>query len=144
MVWFEYVLDALHGDPTEDTSSPKTPNTPSTPTIDPRKFLNEEDAIDLYDFMKKTVYDACYEGCLLNDSFNSFSLHDMINTRRFTEKIECFEHYRAWLYTYKPAVRMLYDYAHTVLRVWGKRIEIPEKLFQRFVYYYSDGFITQS
>lgn len=144
MVWFEYILDALHGDPAEDISSPKTPNTPSTPTIDPRKFLNEEDAIDLYDFMKQTVHDACYEGCLLNDSFNSFSLHDMINTRRFTEKIECFEHYRVWLYTYKSAVRMLYDYVHTVLRVWGKSIAIPEKLFQRFVYYYSDGFITQA
>ena len=144
MVWFEYILDALHGDTNIDTSSPNTPTTPSTLTIDPTKFLDEEDAIDLYDFMKKTVYDACYDGCLLNDSFNSFSLHEMINTRRFTQKIECFEHYREWLYVYRNIIRMVRDYIHTVLRVWGKRIEIPEKLFQRFVYHHSDGFITQS
>ena len=142
MVWYEYVLEALHGDGLE--TPPSSPGTPKSPTIDPRKFINDEDSIDLYFYLKQLVYESYYDGMILDErDFNSYSLFELINTRRFSEKIENFEHYRGWVRAYRQHVQMLHEYMNRSLRVMGTTIAIPYKLFERFVYYHSGGYITQ-
>jgi len=140
MVWFEYILDALHGDGLEVPGSPKSPK---SPTIDPRKYIDDEDSMDLYFYLKKLVTDGYYEHMILDErEFNSFSILELINTRKFDGHIEDFQHYRAWMGVYKEHIKMLSEYINRSLRVMGKTIRIPPKLFERFVYHYSTGYIA--
>ena len=144
MVWFEYVLEALQTG-TDSVSEPTTPGTPKTPKIDPRHYIDEHEAIDLYFYLKQVVYDACYEGMILNEKdFSSFAINEMINTHRFNSPIVNMEHYRTWGYVYNGIINMIHDYLGTSLHCMGKKFGVPKKVLKRFIYHYSDGFISEA
>lgn len=144
MVWFEYILDTFHGDAIE--KNPRSPKTPSSPKkVDMRRYISEEEGIDLFFYIKKITHDAFYDGCLFNEpDFNSFIILDVINSRRFSATIDNKDHYKLWLNTYKQPLQMIYEYIHCQLRYWGKKIQMPVNLFNKLAYEYSDGFITNN
>ena len=147
MVWFEYHLESYHGDSViKGPLSPTSPKSPKSPRVDPRRMMSEEDAVELYFFMKQVCIDMFYEGCLLNKpEFNSFSLEDVINTRRFREPIEDEYFYtEVWIPTYRMALNILFEYTNRQLAAMGKRISFPKKLFNKFIFHFSDKFITQT
>ena len=140
MVWYQYVLDTLHGDDIDVTS----PKSPKSPVFDPARFLTEEEAIDLFFYMKQVCHDAIYDECILDvPQFNSFALQDFVNTRRFNEPI--IEDYFKddWLPKYRRFLRQLWEYTNRQLVFSGKRIRFPLHVFNKFVFYYSSGYITQ-
>lgn len=147
MVWFEYHLESLHGDTVvHGPLSPKSPKSPKSPrVIDPRRFITEEESIDLFYFMKQVCHDGFYEGCLFNTrEFSSFSVLELINSRRFNEELVNEDFYNeVWLPTYRRYIDILREYTNHQLNFMGKKIAIPRKLFQRFVYHSSDKFVTQ-
>ena len=139
MVWYQYVLDTLHGEDIE-----LSPKSPKTPVIDPQRFLTEDEATDLFFYMKQVCHDAIYDGCILDvPQFNSFSLQEFINSRRFNESIvdQYFE--EDWLPTYRYFLRQLWEYTNRQLVFSGKRIRLPRNVFYKFVFYYSSGYITE-
>ena len=146
MVWFEYILESMHGDTVVSPKTPRSPKSPTSPKFNIKRRITEEDAIDIYFFMKQVCYDSYYDGCLLNiPEFNSFSIQHFINTKRFNETIDEPEFYKdEWLPTYRDFIDILLEYTNRQLSSMGKRVSIPRRLFQRVVYHFSDGFITQS
>ena len=144
MVWFEYHLESFHGD---TIVSPKSPHSPKSPrVIDPTRFVTEDEAIDLYFYIKQVCHDDYYDGCLFNVAeFNSYSIQDLINSRKFNEPIDNPEFYKyVWLPTYRRFIDILHEYINRQMVFMGKRISIPKRLFQRFVYHFCNGFVTQS
>ena len=140
MVWFQYRLDAIN--PEEDGSVMRSPGTPKSPKQPPYKLISEDDAINLYFFMKQVCYDGIYDHCVLNTSeFNSFAVQDLINSKRFHEDFD-YDHFKYWAFTYREFLKRLREYTILQLTMMGKSINIPRKLFERFVYHYSDGYIT--
>ena len=140
MVWYQYVLDTLHGDDID----PISPKSPKSPVIDLRRFLTDEDAVDLYFYMKQVCHDAIYDGCILDvPQFNSFVLQEFINSRRFNEPIVEDYYSDAWFPKYRYFLKQLWEYTNQQLIFSGKNIRFPFKIFTRFIFYYSSGYLTE-
>ena len=151
MVWFDYVLETYHGDAVvSEPSSPSSSSSDGSPraprSIDPKRVLTEDEAIDLYFYMKEVCKEGFYDHCLLNENeFNSFSLQEFINTRRHSHTIEDVDHFKhQWIPTYRNYLEIMLEYVNRQLRFMGKKVAIPRKLFYRFVYTYSDKFVSHS
>ena len=118
------------------TLTPFPPNPPKSPVVDLRRFLTDEEAVDLYFYMKQVCSDAIYNECILDArEFNSFALQEFINSRRFNEPIIEEYYSDAWLPKYRHFLKQLWDYTNRQLRFSGKNIRLPFNIFTKFIFY---------
>ena len=167
MVWFQYRLDALQDNCLAGPGSPGTPKSPSTPNIDPNRFIDEEDAIDLYFYLKDIVSNAGYDNMVLDRrGFCSFHVLDLVISRKvnaddtelnmeisehgypiqtFSERQRRFDirHFREWRYTYNNIINIVHEYLNLSLYHMGKKIDIPKRILTRFMYENSSGYISE-
>ena len=140
MVWSGYVQEAHERGIIEHTA-PTSPTKKRAPKKDPRTLLTTEEAIDLYDIIKSVLYDTNYDNVILdNKEFNSFSVEDYVNKKTTRGYID--RDFRQWCQTYYDIVWHLHDTFNQYFRSNGKRIELKEKVFIKFVYVNSSKYLS--
>ena len=139
MVWSGYVAVAHE---TGIITPPLTPSPKNRSPVkkDPRRRIDTDDAIDLYEYLNQVRNDTFCDTVLLNrPGYNSFHLEDLCNYRQI--EFEMDELYPHWDNEYHRELDLMWERLNLSLSLMGKKIKINKKIFRRFVYVNSTGYL---